>query len=232
MSLPFEASRSYVYNAARYELLPKLAEIAKSYGDEQFLLRELSKKLLSETYSPEQLDTRVKKAKSDVSEKISTIFGFYIPFLAENLKVFENLGGGMFRNISLEEELAEADENAQDLDSDGAGLVYAYSFPTIVKQQGRFPIKVGLTTTGDAIARVQQQCKSTCCFEYPVVLGIWEVQRVAAVEDAIHSILEARGYKRQSPGTEWFDSTVDEVQSIIRFVQPAAQSQALPTQST
>ena len=234
MTLPFEATRSYVYNAARYELLPRLAEIAKSYGNEPFLLRELSKKLLAETYTPEQLETRVKKAKSDALEKISTIFGFYIPFLAENLKVFENLGGGMFRNISLEEELAEADENALDLDSDGAGLVYAYSFPTIVKPQGRFPIKVGLTTTGDALARVQQQCKNTCCFEYPVVLGIWEVQRVAAVEDAIHSTLDARGYKRQAPGTEWFDSTIEEVQSIITFVQPSAAKIAVPqnTQQT
>jgi len=39
MTLPFEASRSYVYNAARYELLPRVAEIAKGFGDEPFLLR-------------------------------------------------------------------------------------------------------------------------------------------------------------------------------------------------
>lgn len=112
---------------------------------------------------------------------------FYIPFLAENLKVFENLGGGMFKNISLEEEMAEADAAAIDIESDDAGIIYAYSFPTIVRKDGnRFPIKVGLTTTGDAEARVMQQCKTTCCFEYPVILGVWEVQRVAAMEDAIH----------------------------------------------
>lgn len=223
MTIPFEASRSYVYKAARYELLPRIADIAKSFGDEPFLLREISKKLLAETYTPEQLEIRVKKAKSEATEKLSTIFGFYIPFLAENLKVFENVGSGMFRNISLEEELAEADELSIDLDSDDAGIIYAYSFPTIIKKEGRFPIKVGLTTTGDAVARVAQQCKNTCCFEYPIILAIWEVQRVAAVEDAIHSTLEARGFKREAPGNEWFDTTLDEVESIIKFVQPAAQ---------
>lgn len=223
MTIPFEASRSYVYNAARYELLPRIAEIAKCFGDEPFLLREISKKLLAETYTPEQLEIRVKKAQSEATEKMSTIFGFYIPFLAENLKVFENLGGGMFRNISLEEEMAEADALATDVESDDAGIIYAYSFPSIVRNNGtRFPIKVGLTTTGDADARVSQQCKTTCCFEYPIILGTWEVQRVAAVEDAIHSTLEARGSKRQSPGTEWFDTTLEEVESVIKFVQPAA----------
>lgn len=155
---------------------------------------------------------------------MSAIFGFYIPFLAENLKVFENLGGGMFRNISLEEELAEADAVAIDIESDDAGIIYAYSFQSIVRKDGsRFPIKVGLTTTGDADTRVSQQCKTTCCFEYPVILGTWEVQRVAAVEDAIHSTLEARGSKRKAPGTEWFDTTLEEVESVIKFVQPAAQ---------
>ena len=224
MTIQFEPTRSYVYNAARYELLPRIAEIARDFGDEPFLLREISKKLLAETYSPEQLETRIKKAKSDTTEKMSNIFGFYIPFLAENLKVFENLGGGRFRNISIEEEMAEADAVATDVESNDAGIVYAYSFPSIIRKDGKFPIKVGLTTTGDADARVTQQCKQTCCFEYPVVLSTWEVQRVAAVEDAIHATLEARGSKRQAPGTEWFDTTLEEVENIVKFVQPMAQS--------
>jgi hypothetical protein len=222
MTIPFEPTRSYVYKAARYELLPRIAEIARGFGDEPFLLREISKGLLAEIYSPEQLEIRIKKAKSDATEKMSNIFGFYIPFLAENLKVFENMGGGKFRNISVEDELAEADAVATDIDSNDAGLIYAYTFPTIMKSAGKFPIKIGLTTTGDADARVAQQCKGACCFEYPKILKTWEVQRVAAVEDAIHSTLEARGAKRQAPSNEWFDTTIEEVESIVRFVQPSA----------
>lgn len=223
MNLPFESSRSYVYKATRYELLPRIEIGANIFGDEPFLLREISKKILTETYTSEQLELRVKKAKSDTTEKMSTIFMFYIPFLAETLKVFENLGGGMFKNISLEDEIAEADANAVDIEWDDAGIIYAYSFPTIVKKDGnKFPIKVGLTTIGDADSRVSQQCKTTCCFDYPIILGTWEVQRVAAMERAIQRTLEARGSKRQSPGAEWFDTTLDEVESVIKFVQPTA----------
>ena len=109
----------------------------------------------------------------------------------------------MFRNISLDEEMAEADAVATDIESNDAGTLYAYSFPSIMRRDGRFPVKVGLTTTGDAKARVSQQCRQTCCFEYPVILMTWEVQRVAAVEAAIHSTLEARGvYAAFTPEVE------------------------------
>lgn len=220
MTIPFEPTRSYVYNATRYELLPQIAEKARKFGEEAFLLRDIFKPLLAETYTPEQLEIRIKKAESDKMQSMSQIFGFYIPFLAKNLRVFENLGSGQFRNISIVEELAEADAVATDVESNDSGIIYAYSFPSIRRNEGRFPIKVGLTTAGDADARVTQQCKQTCCFEYPVVLKTWEVQRVAAVEDSIHSILEARGAKRQSPGTEWFDTTLEEIERIVKFVQP------------
>lgn len=220
MPIPFEATRSYVYNATRYELLPRIAEITRDLGDEPFLLRDISKRLLTETYTAEQLEIRIKKAESDKLEKISVIFGFYIPFLADSLRVFERLGGGMFKNISLDEELAEIDAMATDVESNDPGMIYAYSFPSLQKGESGFPIKIGLTTTGDCMARITQQCRQTCCFEHPVLLQTWPVQRVAAVEDAIHSTLEARGSKRDSPGTEWFDTTVAEIDAIVRFIQP------------
>lgn len=222
MTIPFETTRSYVYKASRYELLPRIAEKARSFGDEPFLLREVSKQVLAETYTAEQLELRIKKAQSDETEKMRNIFGFYIPFLAENLRVFERLGGGMFKNIPIEDELAEADAVATDIDSDESGIIYAYSFPSIRKNGGKYPIKVGLTVTGDAAERVKQQCKQTCCFEYPVVLKTWQVQRVAAVESAIHSTLEARGSKRNAPGTEWFDTTLEEIENVIKFIQGVA----------
>jgi len=220
MPIPFEPTRSYVYNASRYELLPRIAERARDFGSEPFLLREITNAVLSETYTQEQLDMRIKKAESDSTEKMSRIFGFYIPFLAKNLRVFESIGGGQFKNISIDAELAEADAVATDVESNESGLIYAYSFPSITKPNAKFPIKVGLTTTGDAQTRVNQQCRQTCCFEYPVLLKTWEVSRVAAVEDAIHSTLEARGAKLLAPGTEWFSSTVEEIDSIVQFIQP------------
>jgi hypothetical protein len=222
MAVPFEPTRSYVYRAARYELLPKIAEIVRKYGNEPFLLREITKQVLEETYTPEQLEVRIKKQQSDATEKMRNIFGFYIPFLAENLKVFERVGGGMFKNIPIDQELAEADAVATDIESDDSGIIYAYSFPLLKKTDARFPIKVGLTVTGDAQARVAQQCKQTCCFEHPIILETWNVQRVAAVEAAIHATLEARRLDRDAPGTEWFNTTVQEIDAIIKFVQQSA----------
>ena len=223
MPILFEQTRSYVYRASRYEILPTLAELAEPFGEKPFLLRELSKKVLSERYTTEQLDTVIKKAQSDKVEKMRNIFGFYLPFLAENLRIFDKAGDGYFRNIPIEEEIAEADAVAADIDADDSGSIYAYSFPALVRSEGAFPIKIGLTTGDDPVLRVRTQCRQTCCFDYPQLLGVWLVQRVASVESAIHSTLEARGSKREAPGTEWFDTTHAEIDSIIRFIQPNAQ---------
>lgn len=230
MPIPFEPTRSYVYKAARYELLPKIAELAREFGDRPFLLRELSKKVLSGTYTQEQLDTEIKKEQSDEMEKMSRIFGFYIPFLAKNLHIFESLGGGMFKNISsaeeaeeIEEAEAEAEVGAElegEAGADDVGIIYAYSFPSIERLAGNFPIKIGLTYADDADGRIKQQCRQTCCFEYPKVLQTWKVLRVSAVEHAIHSTLRARGRKRDAPGAEWFDTTVAEIEGIVKFIQP------------
>lgn len=82
-----------------------------------------------------------------------------------------------------------------------------------------FPIKVGLTTAADVDTRVFGQCKGSGFFEKPEILGRWQVKRVAQVEDAIHALLKARGrWKEDAPGDEWFITTIDELQSIVSFI--------------
>lgn len=73
MTIPFEPTRSYVYRAARYELLPKIVDIARGFGDEPFLLRDITKRVLAETYTADQLELRIKKEKSDATEKVRTV---------------------------------------------------------------------------------------------------------------------------------------------------------------
>jgi hypothetical protein len=51
MTIPFEPTRSYVYNTTRYELLPRIAEIARVFEDKPFRLRDISKQVLEETYA-------------------------------------------------------------------------------------------------------------------------------------------------------------------------------------
>jgi hypothetical protein len=226
MTIEYEPSRSYVYRATRYELLPRIVAMAREFADSPFRLLELSRQVLEETYTPEQLDLQIKKAESDKVEKMRSIFVYYISFLAKQLHIFESLGGGMFKNVSDAEEVeeveeAEAEGEAETEGADGTGFIYAYSFPSIERRNEKFPIKIGLTRGDDADVRVKLQCRQTCCFEYPKVLQTWRVLRVAEMEHAIHSTLRARGLKRDAPGAEWFNTTVAEVDTIIKFIQPA-----------
>jgi hypothetical protein len=66
---------------------------------------------------------------------------------------------------------------------------------------------------------VHSQCRGSGFFEKPEILDRWQVRRVAQVEDAIHAVLKARGrWKEDAPGYEWFDTTIDEVRTILKFV--------------
>jgi hypothetical protein len=112
-------------------------EKVSALGDEPFLLRDIFKPLLAETYTQEQLDIQIKKKESDKTASVGQFFAYYIPFLAKKLGVFEYLGDGKFRNVSIDEELAEADSVAVDVESDDSGIIYAYSFPSIHHEGSR-----------------------------------------------------------------------------------------------
>ena len=63
------------------------------------------------------------------------------------------------------------------------------------------------------------QCKGSASFDLPRVLGRWRVNRIGAMELAIHNVFKARGqWREHAPGSEWFDATPSEVQAIIAFV--------------
>ena len=96
--------------------------------------------------------------------------------------------------------------------------IYAFSFPALVKEGACHPLKIGKTAV-DVDARVLSQCKGSASFDLPRVLGRWRVNRIGAMELAIHNVLKARGqWREHAPGTEWFDATPSEVQAIIAFV--------------
>lgn len=131
---------------------------------------------------------------------------------------------GMYRlksDTELTQEAADDEDEAieEQADVEFKGWIYAFTFPAIKRNQQAFPIKVGLTTAADVETRVFGQCKGAGFFEKPEILGRWQVKRVAQVEDAIHAVLKARGrWKEDAPGDEWFVTTVDEVQSVIGFI--------------
>lgn len=108
-------------------------------------------------------------------------------------------------------------ETGDEAAGDFEGYIYAFSFPSIIKD-GVHPIKVG-KTAGDVESRIAEQCKGSAIFEPPKLLGKWPVKRVAPTELAIHNVLKARGkHKEDAPGREWFNTTLAEVKAIIEFV--------------
>ena len=219
----FEPTRSFAYRFVRYTLLPEVQKAAASQGIEPFLLRDFAWPMVDKYVTKEQQAIKVQKAKSEGVDSMASIIRFYVNFLAKELEFFKSEGKGYFRNINesdiSEDELAEAavesgDEEAADL----SGWIYAFSFPAIVKQGAAFPIKIGKTVT-DVDARVADQVKGSASFEQPVILGRWQAKRVAPTELAIHNLLKARGrWREDAPGREWFDTTLDEIKSVIAFI--------------
>ena len=118
------------------------------------------------------------------------------------------------------EAVEDEDQIVEDeIDSEVNGWIYAFTFPAIKRDNGPYPIKIGLTTAANVETRVFGQCRGSAFFENPEILDRWQVRRVAQVEDAIHAVLKARGrWRETAPGTEWFDTTIEEIRTIIGFI--------------
>ena len=148
------------------------------------------------------------------------------------IKVEKNLNPGeytmtppLFR-FDIEQEMEDAELEATDEDDvdDAAsqfdGWIYAFSFPVLVQANSFFPIKIGKTIR-NVEERISYQCKGSASFDNPVILGQWQVRRVSSVETAIHATLKSRGKWRENvPGTEWFNTTISEIEAIVGFIQP------------
>jgi hypothetical protein len=220
----FEPTRSFAYRFTRYTVLPEIASEVASLGEEPFLLREIAWPVIDKYLSHDQQSMLIPRAKAEGQDSMASIIRFYVNFLAKELGLFKPMGKGYFRAHSetditedelLDEAIESGDEDAGEFD----GYIYAFSFPSIVKPEAAFPIKVG-KTVGDVDARVVEQVKGSASFEQPVILGRWQTNRIGPTELAIHNVLKARNkWRENAPGKEWFDTTISEVESILKFVQ-------------
>src|SRR6266478_2978248 len=192
--IEFEPTRSFAYRFARYVILPELQQLPEAQSG-KFILRELAWPLIDKRLSPEQQAVLVKKAQSDAVEPMGRIIRFYVPFLTRELGLFIKLGEGEWRAKTEEElknDISEIEDEDEVVGDNFAGTIYAFSYPSIIKDGSAvFPIKVG-KTTGDVNSRVADQCKGSAAFEQPKVLATWQVKRVGPTELAIHNILKAR----------------------------------------
>lgn len=227
----FKATSSWCYQFARYRAIPEILAMPEVANGQPVRLIELSRRVLDAHLTKEQQAERFPRAKVNGELSVAGSVKFYIAFVAAETRQLVNLGGGMFR-LPTEEDVNEEDLEADAVDAgvaDGVGeaadfdgWIYAFSFPAIQQPERSFPIKVG-KTTGDVESRVNSQCKQSATFENPIILGRWRATRVGPMELAVHNVLKARGKWRENvPGTEWFDTTIAEIEDIIEFVTKSA----------
>jgi hypothetical protein len=230
MPIEFEPTKSFCYRFARYELLDEIASEPEPLSGEAFKMLDVSKRVIERHLTPEQLNVQIPAA---VADRVDSIYGTLKYFVALHAKRLPNspfiwLGqGGMFRLKSdndIQQEMEETelddgnDEEDDEITESFDGWIYAFSFPVLVKNDVAFPIKIGKTIR-DVELRVASQCKGSASFDNPVILGSWQVKRVKDFESAIHDTLKSRGKWRENvPGTEWFDTTLSEIETIVRFI--------------
>ena len=196
MPIPFEATNSFCYRFARYEILPRIIALPEVQGGEKFRLVELIKKVVDETLTLEQQSLSYLRAKTGEPLTVIKTIKWYVPFLAKKTEQLVTLGEGIYR-IPTAGDIDEAAAEDSALDdgelevSESEGYVYAFSFPMLIEQKGAFPIKVGMTVN-DVQQRVFSQCKGSATFDNPMVLGQWKVVRVGYVESAVHKMLADR----------------------------------------
>lgn len=225
---PFEPTNSWCYHFARYQALPEILAMPEVAAVEQFRLLEYVKLVMNQHLTQEQQAMKYPRKETGKPLSIAASVKWYVPFVARNTEQLVALGDGMFRVPSVDEVGAAADEAEEEEASESDevadssdifdGWIYAFTFPTLVKDVERFPIKVGMTAS-DVELRVTSQCRSSAAFDAPIVLGKWAVRRVGWTEKAIHLILKSRGqWREQALGTEWFDATPTEIAAIVTFV--------------
>ena len=229
MEIEFEPTNSYCYRFARYVALPEILKEPEVVSGDKFHLLTVALRVINRHLTPQQLSETFIRKVSQAQATIGNTLKFYIPFLAKNLGELVRQGAGIYSLPSTTDEIGEQVLDEAELDSEisaeeesltagTSGTIYAYSFPLIMKDGVPFPIKIGMAT-GDVAARVKFQVQKTASFESAQILGKWPAQRVGAMESAIHNTLKARGrWRADAPGTEWFDTTVAEIEAIVKFV--------------
>ena len=218
-------TRSDAYKLSRDVILPEIRRLTSQLNGEQFRLREISVPLIENAVPLQDRDVIIPFLRSQGGESFVRTISWYVYDFVRKDNFWVNLGRGYFRN-QIEQDIdenelqesamEEGDESASEYD----GWIYAYTFPSIQKTDESFPIKIGKTIK-DVEERVAYQCKGSASFDNPVILGRWQVTRVSSVETAIHATLKSRGRWRENvPGTEWFDTTIAEIEAIVGFIQP------------
>jgi hypothetical protein len=215
--LEYEVTNSFAYRFARYVVVPAIESTSEFMSGQDFELTKLTRLEMDKHLSQQEQSAQYERAVSHKLQAIGFAVKWYVRHIMISIGMIGSVSRGLYKALS-EDELPEnaADEIAEE-EGEGAGYAYAFSFPRLVKPGERFPIKVGMTT-GDVDTRVSAQCKGSAIFEPPVILWRTQCLDAVAMERPIHAMLKLWGHHLDNaPGTEWFNTTVNEIEGIVEF---------------
>lgn len=165
MQIPFEPTNSFCYRFSRYEVLPEIIALPEVQSGEPVRLVELVQKVVDRHLSPEQQGASYPRAQTGELLTVVKTIKWYVPYVAKKTEQLVWMGRGLFR-LPGAADIDEAEVEATALEDDqpeagGAeGFIYAFTFPALVKSNGSFPIKIGMTVN-DVRQRVMSQCKGS-----------------------------------------------------------------------
>lgn len=215
-----EINGSAAYRLASQVVIPRLrAEVFPAQGATPFSLRDAVYKILQDEVAQghltqAEIDTTSRVSASGVNTSLASQTRWYVRHL---LKMSGAVMLSDVRGLVVLTDPVAALEDAEEDEEDEetiTGSIYAYTFPSLRNQM----LKVG-KASGNVNDRITQQM-GTGNPEAPVILRVWPVADINAMETAIHGVLKARGKWVEAPkAREWFRTTVDEVDQIIGFVK-------------
>lgn len=223
--LEYTVSSGFAYRFSRYLVLSRITESEEFKSGLSFHLLPMIRKITNEYLEPEEQQATYIRPNGR-PEGIFDAIRWYVPYLGRKSGSIERVEPGWYRmptgelpagtsDDEIEEEIAE---EAGEAGAPTDGWIYAFTFPELIKDEP-FPIKVGMTIR-DVDERVGDQCKGSAIFSPPAILKSWQVQKVSLTERTLQNLLKLSGqWKSEAPGTEWFVTTLAEVERLLGIVQ-------------
>lgn len=220
--LEYTVSSSFGYRFSRYLVLPRISESEEFKSGQPFQLSPMIQEITNEYLTQEEQEATYLKPNGN-SESVFNAIRWYVRFVGKEINAIEVVERGWYRMPSGEQPNSNNDDEIDEEIAEEAGpttdgWIYAFTFPELIKD-GSFPIKIGMTIR-DVEERVADQCKGSAIFSPPKILKSWSVQKVSLTERTVQGLLKLSGqWKSDAPGSEWFITTLAEVERILGIVQ-------------
>jgi hypothetical protein len=220
--LEYAVSSSFGYRFSKFLVLPRITESEEFRSGQPFQLSPMIQAITDEYLTQEEQQATYLRPNGRPDSVLDTI-RWYVRYVGRDNNIIEFVERGWYRMPSGEPAVDSSDDGIDEEIAEEAGpatdgWIYAFTFPDLIKNDP-FPIKVGMTIR-DVEERINDQCKGSAFFSSPRLLKSWRVNQVSLTERTVQGLLKLSGqWKSDAPGSEWFVTTVDEIERILGIVQ-------------